>query len=365
MIPAKYWSPTKKLMVLGAMAGGKLVEDTATGNPLTFITDKAKPLKSLLIPFTPQQEGTGDPSPENIRSILPWNGLTVLSFAENLLNINSTGKTQSGMSYTTVEKGGKRVAVRVSGETTGNNSFFNLNYVSAETLSILPGNYKAYGYTEKVGFRVYYIDANGAQINALITDVPEPVNTFTIPTDAKCSWMRLQAAPNVQIDELIYPILIPADEPITETDISFPSPVYGGSAEIVSGAMMQTILFVSAKWKDFEGNTSYTDTISKDLVIPYDCLYGSAGNGKTLCNIAKYKYNNDDDPHFYLTNSKRIRCFMPKDMDGETEITFACTLAEPISLESIEPQQITALLGNNTMWSDADGSMTAVYLKKG
>lgn len=86
MIPAKYWSPTKKLMLLGAMAGGKAIEDTATGNPVTFLTDLARPLKSLLIPFAPKQEGTGDPSPQNVRSILPWNGLTVEHGGKNLFD---------------------------------------------------------------------------------------------------------------------------------------------------------------------------------------------------------------------------------------------------------------------------------------
>ena len=39
-------------------------------------------------------------------------------------------------------------------------------------------------------------------------------------------------------------------------------------------------------------------------------------------------------------------------------------LLEPQEI-TLTPQQITALIGNNTIWSDADGSMTATYLKKG
>lgn len=66
-----------ELLLFGAASGGKAIEATATGNPLTFLTDLAKPLKSLLIPFTPIQQGTGDPSPTNVRNILPWDGLTV------------------------------------------------------------------------------------------------------------------------------------------------------------------------------------------------------------------------------------------------------------------------------------------------
>ena len=38
-------------------------------------------------------------------------------------------------------------------------------------------------------------------------------------------------------------------------------------------------------------------------------------------------------------------------------------LASPQTVQ-LTPAQITALVGKNTIWSDADGTMTAVYLKK-
>lgn len=467
MIPPKYWSPTKKLMVLGAMAGGKLVEDTATGNPLTFTTDKAKPLKSLLIPFSPQQEGTGDPSPQNIRSILPMNGLKVQQTGKNLFD-----KTNGTENFVWWEG---QLAV-------GYNDFF-----ASNKIPVVPGA----KYTLKKDVtgqnQCELFDINGNFVSQSTNMMGLSVSTFIIPDGVYFIAFNINktALDTAQLEVGSTPTAYEPYKPITETDIVFQTadeniynsesyplsdgyfisastgktsasasaqnysatlgyipisdyagkvlvlnkrptgsetagvafyestsqsgyisgianngetentpmvfrvpdnavymrfscvkgetgvtlkaviPVYGGSAEIVSGAMTQTILFASAKWKDFEGNTEYANTVRKDLVIPYACLYGSAGNGKTLCNVAKYKYNNDDDPHFYLTDAKRIRCFMPKDMDGETEITFACTLAEPIPLESIEPHQLTAIVGNNTIWSDADGQMTAVYLKKG
>ena len=49
---------------------------------------------------------------------------------------------------------------------------------------------------------------------------------------------------------------------------------------------------------------------------------------------------------------------------AENPLTIAYQLATPVEIQ-LTPTQLTALLGNNTIWSDADGSMTAVYLKKG
>lgn len=83
------WSTLKKLAYLNAVQGGggsPVVEATAEGNPLTFQTNLAKPLKSLLLPFTPVQSGSGDPSPSNVRPITGWTGATVNRTGKNLYN---------------------------------------------------------------------------------------------------------------------------------------------------------------------------------------------------------------------------------------------------------------------------------------
>lgn len=50
---------------------------TATGNPITFNTPLEKPLKECVIKFTPKQEGSGTPSPENVREIVGKTSITV------------------------------------------------------------------------------------------------------------------------------------------------------------------------------------------------------------------------------------------------------------------------------------------------
>ena len=92
------WSTMKRLMFLKQTSGSAPVEATATGNPLAFLTDIARPLKSLLIPFTPKQSGTGDPSPSNIRPILPWNGLTVFGGGKNMLDDTKRVKNNTNVS---------------------------------------------------------------------------------------------------------------------------------------------------------------------------------------------------------------------------------------------------------------------------
>ena len=229
MIPAKYWSPTKKLMVLGAMAGGKLVEDTATGNPLTFITDKAKPLKSLLIPFTPQQSGTGDPSPENIRSILPWNGLNVGHCEKNMFN----GIRESGY-------------ISDSGVIGTDGYNFHSELIKVEsgkkyTYSLIKNN--ASSSNKRVhGYDIFGNWVEMIQKNPTST---EGANAFTFTVPNGVYFIRVQFYGAVDTDYCDTDIQIEPGETATAYEpyngtvyhASFPSPVYGGTLDVVSGVL--------------------------------------------------------------------------------------------------------------------------------
>ena len=70
----------KKLLMWKAASGGPvtpLVEATASGNPATFVTDVARPLKSCTVPISYTQSGSGDPTPSNVRPISGRTGLSV------------------------------------------------------------------------------------------------------------------------------------------------------------------------------------------------------------------------------------------------------------------------------------------------
>lgn len=80
----KDWSTYKKLLFL-QMTGGGISEYEVTGNPVSFVTNIVKPLSGLTIPFLPFQEGTGDPSPENVRPISGRTGVNIGRTEKNLL----------------------------------------------------------------------------------------------------------------------------------------------------------------------------------------------------------------------------------------------------------------------------------------
>ena len=93
----------ERLLRLHSMRGGiSTQEATATGNPATFETTLVRPLTLCKAEFAPVQEGTGDPSPDNVRHISGWNGLTVYHSGVDITNADEipiSWETEGGEVY--------------------------------------------------------------------------------------------------------------------------------------------------------------------------------------------------------------------------------------------------------------------------
>ena len=77
----------RRLIAARAMTGElpEISEYTATGNPATFTTNLARALTKFEIPLLPVQSGSGDPSPDNVRPISGWPGVTVTANGQTAL----------------------------------------------------------------------------------------------------------------------------------------------------------------------------------------------------------------------------------------------------------------------------------------
>lgn len=359
------WSTLRKLMVLKGMTGKPAVEDTATGNPLVFTTDLAKPLRSMDIVFSPIQAGSGDPSPVNQRPIIPWDEVDILHFDENLLNINRVAsQANQGITYDPIKQGSKTVAVHVTGQRTNNNPFYNLNYVNGTTVAIPAGKWKIKGGTSNVRLQVFYKDANNVEKIAGYDDGRGA--TVTIPSDATASWCRLLTVTDDPVDETIYPIIASENSPITEHSLLFPEPVYGGAADPIGGRVESQWAGFTATWGDGENATDMGSGITQKVFPMVDFLTTGAANN--FCNVAPYQASESAAVHFYYSGSgstnRKCRIFLPSDTPDTTEITVITKLQTPITFGGLDPVTIRTLAGTNTIWSDANGAIDLTYLKK-
>lgn len=358
IITPEYWSTMKRMAFLKMTSGPAAVEATATGNPLTFQTDLAKPLKSLLIPFTPQQEGSGDPSPQNIRPIVAWDGVKV-EHGANLFPANDNSRTSNGIEL--VRTHGH---VKISG-TVINTSEYNIAVTGSWEADgeecVLYGIPKA---PEGVSWYVY--DGGnrltGQDINGIPFQTREGRNTT----------LGISIALGVSINLEFDPVMFKTTEK-TETDISFPSPVYGGTLDIISGRML-------VEWAMEISTGAQGEAWGLSVSADKQRAARTRNNFAHLPKIGSAVYSN------YLKNAETVGiwngwfarstgnflCYIADEIDtvakwkayiAENPLAIAYELDEPYEI-TLTPEQITAIKGNNTIWSDANGSMTAVYLKK-
>ena len=70
-----------------------------SGEMVNFISPNVSKITSFKVHFTPRQEGTGDPSPENVREITGWNGVEGYGCGKNLVPWIKTNFTVQGNYY--------------------------------------------------------------------------------------------------------------------------------------------------------------------------------------------------------------------------------------------------------------------------
>lgn len=98
-MPYPEWAALRRLLMANAAKSETLTytEKTASGNPATFTTNISKDLTGLTIPFTPVQEGSGDPSPDNVRPISGYDGVTITANgADVVVDFGETGTVYGG-----------------------------------------------------------------------------------------------------------------------------------------------------------------------------------------------------------------------------------------------------------------------------
>lgn len=363
LLSLKNRTPLQRLLALSAMyAGPGVVEETATGNPLVFSTSIANPLKSLLIPFTPKQTGSGDPSPSNIRPIVPWEGLKLSHTGKNLYDktAGNTGVWWNG---------------KVLGAYT--------DYRASDKIPVVPNAKYTLSKSATGQNQVEYFDKNGDYLNQSVSHFGTVVYTITIPSDVYFITFNIA---NTALDTAQFEVGQTATayepyKPVTETDIPFPSPVYGGTLDAVTGVL--TVEWVMASFKrtvfgavqegalDYRQYTDSTLPVAKtDGSSWYNarreqksniCVIANPYSETSFGNLIGVVFSIDA---FQKKPTFRISDALYQSLTDTDDIEFVYELATPQEI-TLTPQQIVALSGNNTIWSDADGTMTAVYFNKG
>ena len=352
-------TPLRRLLLLSALMGGaSLVEDTATGNPVTFETDVAKPLVSLIANFLPVQ-ASGTPAPDNILPITGWDAVKVWK-----------NKGVSVPIEWDAESDGKYIG---ADGTIGNSSSFHYS----DLLPVIKGNYRytftASGFSTNRNTRIHGYNSQGQWVEQLTWENTENGTyymDFVVPVGI--DYIRISNAKNVTNESIIE---------TQETDISFPSTIYGGYVDMVTGEVWktwETVDMGSLRWLATGTSTTgvyrmYTPSLADVIEVPES----NSVVGKVMCSV--YQTRSADSTYsknmgVSVGSNKSVMVY-DTDYNEETSVddfktsvtgqTLAYGLASPVLITTLTPQQINAIKGNNAVWSDANSDCEVTYYKKG
>ena len=231
------------------------VETLSSDGLLNFKTDVPANLKSCKINFAPIQEGSGDPSPDNVRPITGWDGVTVYKTGKNLFDKSKYYNLPSEYEY--VDSSYKCKAIQLLP-----NTVYTLTCNSDTAASSPIILMHKYSHVNTAGFldlrkvtdtKTFTTDSTGKlYIGTTALNTANAMSVFNA---------RLEAI-NVQIE---LGTQATAYELYTGTSITIPFPqtIYGGYADLTKGEVV-------AEWALLEPVTV------NGIINPYAWVYVGA-----------------------------------------------------------------------------------------
>lgn len=343
-----------------------LPQDQATGALANFPDgSNLYPIVEGIFGIEPIQEGTGDPSPSNIRPISGFTGMVITALRKNLFTsensevdkfVNDQGTTQASTGWLASDY------IKVPKNTT---LYFNPNTTA--------------GTTAKHCF--YDINKN------FISAIASGEGTFTTPIN--CAYMRFSyrsTSDNIQLEVGSTATSFQEyDENINAPTVSWQDQagtVYGGSLNLTTG-----VLTVDRAYFNFDGSVSVNAVSQSSGVYFVTVVVNLESENTTSSNktVISDKFVTrtgltGGDNHCYITNSgKTLVCVLADQTittkEGATQwfednpSTFVYVLATPITYQ-LTPRDLITFLGVNNIWCDTgDADITyradvALYIDK-
>lgn len=331
-----------------------------TGNPVVCYPVASYPL-GVVASWEPTQEGSGEPSPDNVRPIKGRDSVKVERCGENLLDITPFTKwIRYGITYEYVANGG----VHISGTATAN--------AASPTFAVWhlpPGKYYGLDMGTDV-FALIVVHRNGADIRF------STKGTFEILAgDVIRNWFMI-AKNGMTYDRTVYPFIVPGTTAPTTyapytgqtATLTLPRTIYGGTVDAVTGEGQESWKLVTLDgtegWMRRDGATS-----------DYSCNIKPAANSLTncLCSMLPWKMyayaskgnegyfafeSSGERVHFCITETWETvdawKSYLAAQYAAGTPVQIAYKLATPTSFTATGAQPIPALPGVNTALTDAD-----------
>lgn len=339
-----------------------------SGNPVVCYPVAGYPL-GVKAKWEPMQEGSGTPSPENIRPIKGRDSVRVERCGENLIDSDRVTEVSAAYGLTAQYVSGK---ITISGiysspSADASFSFMSLSYKLPPTTKFMYSDLKTSGCTLR-GIRFTNKERDKIAID---------LSGLTIGEKAEISFYLI-----AYVDTTAPTTYTPY---IGQTNtLTLPETVYGGEVDAVSGEGQKTqklvILNGTESWNSWGINAHnpaitgfYTYDINdydaknakgicSHLETPNQDVWGGRNAGIGFATVGSSRYF----MFSMLTSSlpdisaghevASLKAYLAAKSDAGTPVQIAYKLAEPVPFTATGAQPLSALAGANTVLTDADSA---------
>lgn len=355
---------TRRRAIMG-MPSGK--DYTVTGNVVSISNALAKNAKSLIVSFSPKQNGSGDPSPSNVRPISGYNDIGAVRYGKNLFDLSkSNEKKKNGATLFSLVYGTDSVTMQTS-TTASLYVIWGLFQISASMV----GSKVTRSQTVSGGVVRFVFSATSDF--ASTTDYSSA--TYTIQASDVGKYMGLWWLNNTGSNKTLSNVQVefsasatsyePYISPVT-ANVHSDTTLFGGTVDLVSGEcvvdrMLTTVSQLSwTKYSVTQGNLfrAGITNINASLNNPpsmsdqYKFVASASRTDKTLSRATSSAVDIIDNDYSDAASFKSAK--------GSVQICYP--LANPITYQ-LTPSQLALLKGNNTVYSN-EGSITLTYVGK-
>ena len=362
--------------------------------PIAVMTNAlAAPADKIIANIEPVQEGTGEPSPDNVRPISGWDTVEIHSTTNTNLVFFPPLDVYSANGITCTSDSSE---LTFSGTATANtSSFYNANRVNdydSMGLGIFPaGEYSitCYGFVgasinDRIIFTAKTVTgatvASSQRISGALNEVADGtgrVVSFTANEPFKMGlWIYINSGTTLNCTAKIAMVRKPN---VLDYEKYYGSSyfvylptqagtVYGGILDVTRG-----VLTVDRGFQKYVGDTSEAwavgQAIRYSLLLPG--VKGSQGRGEVVSNLGVFRASGNQVGTIFTADG-RIYYYPPQDITtveafknwlSTNNLEIVYPLATPITYQ-LTPTEVQLLQGYNTLWADT-GDVTVSYLVEG
>ena len=291
-----------------------------------------------------------------------------VNVGKNLVKTKDSSRESAGITYTVNDDG----SVKAYGTTPENSTSWFRAGTDYETQGtfLKKGTYRLTGgkSNDKLLYIVgKYVDGttiSNQTVTGGVYDKGEGL-TFTLTDDAYITY-QIQIRKGFSIDDTFYPMIRFANNG-DDTFQPYLHPVYGASVDLTTGEVWGTWIAIDLSTMGFSYRSNWNCWVaSADSRL--EIVQSNSTPTKAVMEQAKAVvatgYTGSHSQFTFSQNTSGVWFYDNGSTENAPSGLLIAPLATPVLLATLTPQQISALVGVNTVWSDADG-IELTYLKKG